>query len=242
MNENKVTTYLLYALGEIILVVVGILIAVQIDEWNKDQEARSLAKSFLVNLQAELYRNQAILEEVIEENQSVIESSRRLLNVIGFDSIRYNELEVAKLTTNSFAPIVVYQPDETVLSELTTSDNIKSIQNEDLKGRLSTFSSHLDFVHFQESVVQEDKELCIDEMRKLGSMRTMFDMSGASSGLLGIYKGGKSKGNKELIQSSVFENNLLIYTASSSGLNDAYKSTLSFMDSLSTLISKEIEY
>ena len=41
MSENKFTTYLLYAIGEIVLVVAGILIAVQIDEWSKDKERKS---------------------------------------------------------------------------------------------------------------------------------------------------------------------------------------------------------
>ncbi len=47
MNENKLSTYLLYAVGEIILVVVGILIAVQIDDWNEDkQKARQQLKYY----------------------------------------------------------------------------------------------------------------------------------------------------------------------------------------------------
>ncbi len=41
MNENKIGTYLLYALGEIILVVIGILIAVQIDDWSKEQDRKN---------------------------------------------------------------------------------------------------------------------------------------------------------------------------------------------------------
>ena len=38
MKESKFTTYLLYGVGEIILVVVGILVAVQIDDWTRDRE------------------------------------------------------------------------------------------------------------------------------------------------------------------------------------------------------------
>lgn len=37
MEKNKVTSYLLYAIGEIVLVVVGILIAVSIDDWNDNR-------------------------------------------------------------------------------------------------------------------------------------------------------------------------------------------------------------
>ena len=38
MKENKYMTYLMIGIGEIILVVVGILIAIQIDDWNRDRE------------------------------------------------------------------------------------------------------------------------------------------------------------------------------------------------------------
>lgn len=38
MKESKFTTYLLIGLGEILLVVIGILVAIQIDDWNRDRE------------------------------------------------------------------------------------------------------------------------------------------------------------------------------------------------------------
>lgn len=54
MNESKISTYLLYAVGEIVLVVVGILIAVQIDDWNNERlennEQVNYYKGILVDL------------------------------------------------------------------------------------------------------------------------------------------------------------------------------------------------
>ena len=38
--ENKTSKYLKYAIGEIVLVVIGILIALQINNWNEDRKAR----------------------------------------------------------------------------------------------------------------------------------------------------------------------------------------------------------
>ena len=40
--ENKTTKYLLYALGEIILIVIGILVALQINNWNEANKERRL--------------------------------------------------------------------------------------------------------------------------------------------------------------------------------------------------------
>ena len=38
IKENKASKYLLYAIGEIVLVVKGILIALQINNWNEDKK------------------------------------------------------------------------------------------------------------------------------------------------------------------------------------------------------------
>ena len=42
MNENKSSIYLIYAIGEVVLVVFGILIALQIDNWNEKRKLKSL--------------------------------------------------------------------------------------------------------------------------------------------------------------------------------------------------------
>ena len=42
LSENRFTKYLLYALGEIILVVIGILIALGISNWNESKKNRDL--------------------------------------------------------------------------------------------------------------------------------------------------------------------------------------------------------
>ena len=41
LSENKFSKYLLYAIGEIILVVIGILIALQINYWNDERKNRA---------------------------------------------------------------------------------------------------------------------------------------------------------------------------------------------------------
>ena len=40
LTENKFSKYLIYAIGEIVLVVIGILIALQINNWNEYQKER----------------------------------------------------------------------------------------------------------------------------------------------------------------------------------------------------------
>lgn len=50
LSENKFTKYLFYALGEIVLVVIGILIALEINNWNQDKNEQNKIKEYAVSL------------------------------------------------------------------------------------------------------------------------------------------------------------------------------------------------
>ncbi|MEH6779908.1 DUF6090 family protein, partial [Maribacter arcticus] len=49
LTENKFSKYLLYAIGEIILVVIGILIALSINNWNENRKQKLNDIKFLSN-------------------------------------------------------------------------------------------------------------------------------------------------------------------------------------------------
>jgi len=40
LSESKFSQYLIYAIGEIVLVVIGILIALQINNWNEEKKLK----------------------------------------------------------------------------------------------------------------------------------------------------------------------------------------------------------
>ena len=50
LTENKFSKYLLYAIGEIVLVMIGILLALQVNNWNEFQKDREIEKKTLLNL------------------------------------------------------------------------------------------------------------------------------------------------------------------------------------------------
>ena len=54
LNNSKFSRYLLYAIGEIVLVVIGILIALQINSWNQRRERNEEEKRVLTNLKTDL--------------------------------------------------------------------------------------------------------------------------------------------------------------------------------------------
>jgi len=50
MSENKTGKYLKYALGEILLVMIGILLALQVNNWNEEKKLKKLEKAYLIGI------------------------------------------------------------------------------------------------------------------------------------------------------------------------------------------------
>ena len=86
MKAGKIKNYLLYAIGEIVLVVIGILIALQINTWNQAYEDRQLEKAYYCKLLEDLTQDEALLKKLNEEDQERIKwvnQSIHLAHVIG---------------------------------------------------------------------------------------------------------------------------------------------------------------
>ncbi|MDM9632125.1 DUF6090 family protein [Robiginitalea aurantiaca] len=70
LTDNKFSKYLLYAIGEIMLVVIGILIALQVDNWNEERQERIAELNFLSRLREDLKVDNAYFRKRIEEANS----------------------------------------------------------------------------------------------------------------------------------------------------------------------------
>jgi len=65
MEKNKIGKYFKYAIGEIVLVVVGILIALQINNWNEERKTQNLRNSYLKQVVIDLEADKAYYTNVV---------------------------------------------------------------------------------------------------------------------------------------------------------------------------------
>src|SRR5688572_20309271 len=56
IESGRFKSYLLYAFGEIILIMIGVLGAIQVDNWNEERKDRVEEKSILINLLDDLQK------------------------------------------------------------------------------------------------------------------------------------------------------------------------------------------
>ena len=80
IKENKVSKYLLYAIGEIILVVIGILIALQINNWNEEKKTKSEMNGIYQSIVDELETDIQTLDNIIPDFAWKNKIIKRIIN------------------------------------------------------------------------------------------------------------------------------------------------------------------
>ncbi len=98
LTDNKISKYLLYAIGEIVLVVIGILIALQINAWNEDVKNRKAEGEFYSDILNDLSRDSLKLEGLILFYQNRIEHAGWLLGKIRAAERNVDGEEIGKRT------------------------------------------------------------------------------------------------------------------------------------------------
>jgi len=147
LGKNKTGKYLKYAIGEIILVVVGILIALSINNWNEERKNRIHETSMLKQLKNEFSSNLNQLEDKIALRKNIIHSSHRLLKYIDENN------QVEKDSVEFHIHRTIFVPTfNSILNDLVTSSQLNLIKNDTLKILLSHWPSEVEQLIEEENV------------------------------------------------------------------------------------------
>jgi hypothetical protein len=145
LGENKFNKYLLYAIGEIILVVIGILFALQINTWNIEHNNRVQEQQILRQLTIEYQENLKEIKAKIFLRDGMISSIEQIFyhmdNGIGdfpLDSLNFH---IGRTYTTP-----TFNVSSGVTDELLSSGKLYLIQNAVLKNHLTNFSTYTSYV------------------------------------------------------------------------------------------------
>lgn len=209
--SNKISKYLLYAVGEIVLIVIGILIAVGINNISENSAASKREEFYLAGLKTEFKQNKAKLAILMDVNMQNYEMAKKLVNYMHSDSIPGEE-ELATLMYKSFANETYFNPTNSMLRELLNSGNLKDINNSELRMHLTAWESHVLSVQRQEETLSQERQNTIKAFRNAnGSIRTVLDLTSISENALLIPTLQEHDSNAAVLSSREFENALLLF-------------------------------
>ncbi len=161
LKENKISSYLLYAIGEIVLVVIGILIALQINNWNEHNKTRKKEKVYLSNIKLDQYKNLESLSEFIEIRKEDAKSAEIVLSYFKNDSINLNDFNFHNLGVLEWYPFI---QNNNTYEELINAGNLSLISNKEIKNEIQDLQANYKNVDFIETEMQQDYERYLYEV------------------------------------------------------------------------------
>lgn len=149
LARNRFSNYLLYALGEIVLVVIGILVALQINNWNDQRKLHNQELKYLRNIRADLVNNIAEMDSFLTAREGCIEDAGVIISHLEGAPIEdVNDFNRRCVTIYDWKRFV--QINFTV-EELTYSGNLSLISSDKIKSSLLKLESA-----YKENKAEED--------------------------------------------------------------------------------------
>lgn len=125
--ENKSSKYFKYAFGEIILVVIGILIALQINNWNENRSKTDLGHQYLSEMSTELYGDVITLNDMIARLKTNINNHEAALNTKDINKLPLDSLEMIIASSNvdfNISELTFNKMNNLGLTALSNNDNL----------------------------------------------------------------------------------------------------------------------
>ena len=240
INQNQMGKYFKYAIGEILLVVIGILIALQINNWNEERKQNNLEQEYLKALKTEFENNLNEVDRVIKLNAGLLKSAQKLAQYMGPEIPDITDKELSRLFFKTVSAEVQYRPGSGVTNEILNSGKLNIFKNGELKNALASHDGLLLRIRFQES--QELSRLrykLIDFVEdNVSSRRMAFDAFGE---LFGVDKGKFLDSNLHLLTSKKFDNQLAGFMYTSGFLEDRYRELKKQIQRIIKIIDSQIK-
>jgi hypothetical protein len=151
LSERQSRKYLIYSAGELFLVVIGILIALQINNWNEDRIEQQEITEFAHALIKDLERDVTMVEYQLAQMEYLAQKIEGLTKYTRGKSIE----EIKNIDLYFFMRIPYYRPyawNRTAMEQIKSSGALRQMENKFLVEEISTYDAttrHLDedFVH-----------------------------------------------------------------------------------------------
>jgi hypothetical protein len=138
-DDNKPIKYLRYAIGEIVLVVIGILIALQINNWNQDRIEYKRTKILLSNLKLDVEENIKYLKDLQKSIEIRKDYADFIIKSLENQKVTDSSMFITAMTRvgwifNDSQKLATY-------NEIISSGNLAYINSENLKNELARYQS-----------------------------------------------------------------------------------------------------
>jgi hypothetical protein len=239
LSEGKTGKYFKYAIGEIILVVIGILIALQLNNYNDNLNQNDFELKALNNLKLDFEFNQNELNKSIEELIIIRKNSLIILDNTG--SKYQTSFDIDSLLQN-VSSMPKFYPQNGFLLDLINSGKLGILKNDILRNKLSSWLPTLETLKDREKTALTFNHDLLNYVIKNGSWLNSDEKTNDNDiTKLKFPKSGFEIDNNELLKNIEFENMTENLIVQKSLLLDRHKKLLELNNEIMNLLETEIK-
>jgi len=139
LDNQKFRKYIIYAIGEIVLVMIGILLALQVNNWNSMKKDKNLENEYINRLHSELQSELSHYQHIIGEFKTKSKRLKRIIRVWQSDPIIISD-SIQYINDFTYAGhISLWYKEPVTWTQLVQSGNIKIIKDQDLLNELHLY-------------------------------------------------------------------------------------------------------
>ena len=153
--ENKTGKYFKYAIGEILLVMIGILLALQVSNWNQQRIASQKEQLLLEALHDEFVENRAQFKNVINVHENALRSTQYVIAQFPIDPKKI-DLKTFYEKMNSWGRSFTFNPTQGVIRSLVNTSSFELISNKELRSLLVSWEDVLADYQEEEDLAKKD--------------------------------------------------------------------------------------
>lgn len=213
LTTGRFSKYIIYAIGEIILVVFGILIALHLNSKKEVSDQQDKQRNHLVLIKEELENNLLILDKEYNELSNIIVNIRDLINLTTTDKSEesINEADLSDLLFLPLTRSIEIDYENVAYNEFIASNTLKDIEDDSIRTILRSWDRKLLTLKLQEQVVYESLKKSTDFIEINGALKTVFDNYNISETYFEVNNSDQTFSNKVILTSRQFQNILMQY-------------------------------
>jgi hypothetical protein len=143
LYQNKFSRYLLYAIGEILLVVIGILIALQVNTWSNEKQDREKELYYLNSVKKSIELSQNELKRVIDDAALISSSADTLFSLLAhqrYEKLNGEYLDSLLLTASDYSLISL---NDGGVQEILNTGALDIIRDEEIRVSLASWDERI---------------------------------------------------------------------------------------------------
>lgn len=247
MEQKKVSKYLLYAVSEIMLVVIGIYIAIQFNNWNEGRKDRKVEFQYFYNLKNDLYADLQSLDTMIEMSKNKVSAAQDVKR--NSDLMQVGSLYEFNQDLQDLTFVGEFLPNDNTYEEMKSSGHFSTLSNDELKLKLMNLKKAYSQIAAAHEHIRNDYDVFLEDLMHHIDLGKYYDLNKSDipnldltydSAYIDSHKSILENEARGLFKNKVFLNNIYLLEINYTFISNMFKNTKTQITDIIDILNQEI--